>query len=431
MNGQHGAEFQIRGGVLASQEYQSTGAEGRYCKSFSLTIGSVSPSCAGMTRRSIRIWIMIHKWSSLVPTAFLFMLCVTGLPLIFHDEIDALTSGDAENALSGPASAEAGLPLDSIMATALAEKPGEVPLFMAFSQDSPLITVTTGPSPDAGGEEMSLLFFDRATGASLGPAPTNWFMDFLLQLHTDMFLGLPGALLLGAMGVLFVVALISGVVLYAPFMARQRFGTLRSSRNERVRRLDQHNLLGVVAFAWMVVIGVTGAINAFADPLTESWRDGEVAAMTAAYEGEPALPPSRYGSIDRAMASAQNALPGRSPQFIGFPGGAWSSGHHYAIFFQGDRPLTQNLLTPALVDAESGTLTDTRTMPALNQALMMSKPLHFGDYGGWPLKVVWALLTLVTIHVLWTGLMLWWRRKPADTERRIAELYRYPSEVPA
>lgn len=375
-----------------------------------------------MTRRTIRFWFLVHKWSSLVPTAFLFMLCVTGLPLIFHDEIDTAMGSDAGSALSGAASAESGLSLDALMARPLAEQPGDVPLFMAFSQDSPLLTITTGPAPDADGADMTLLFFDRATGASLGPAPGNPPMDFLLQLHTDMFLGLPGMWLLGAMGLLFVVALISGTVLYAPFMRRLRFGTVRRQRSARVRRLDQHNLFGVVALAWMAVIGLTGAINAFADPLTDAWRDGEVAAMAAAYAGQAPLPPARYGSIDAAMASAQAALPGRSPQFIGFPGGAWSSGHHYAIFFQGDRPLTQNLLTPALVDAETGQLTDARTMPALNQALMISKPLHFGDYGGMPLKIVWALLTLATIWVLWTGLLLWFRRRPGGIERRIEEI---------
>ena len=41
-----------------------------------------------MTRASIMIWAAVHKWTSLVCTAFLLMLCLTGLPLIFHDEID-------------------------------------------------------------------------------------------------------------------------------------------------------------------------------------------------------------------------------------------------------------------------------------------------------------------------------------------------------
>ena len=232
-----------------------------------------------MSRGTIKIWYLIHKWSGLIPTVFLLMLCVTGLPLIFHDEIDIAMGADSANALTGEPSAEGGLPLDRMLAAALAERPGEVPLFMAFSPDSPLLTVTTGPTPDAAGEDMSLLFLDRASGASLGPAPGNPLMDFLLQLHTDMFLGLPGMWVLGAMGLLFVVALISGTVLYAPFMRRIAFGTVRTERSPRVKRLDQHNLIGIVALAWMAVIGLTGAINAFADPLTDSWRDGEVAAI--------------------------------------------------------------------------------------------------------------------------------------------------------
>ena len=376
-----------------------------------------------MTRRTIRIWFLIHKWSSLIPMAFLLMLCVTGLPLIFHDEIDAATESGAQ-AFAGHPSAQSGLPLDGLLAKALAERPGEVPLFMAFSQDDPILTITTGPTPDAAAKDMTLLLFDRSTGASLGPVPVNPVMDFLLELHTDMLLGLAGMLVLGVMGLGFVLALISGVVLYTPFMRRLRFGTVRQARSERVRRLDQHNLFGIVALAWMLVIGLTGAINAFADPLTDSWRDGELAQMTAAYAGQPPLDPARYRSIDAAMASAQAALPGRSPQFIGFPGGDWSTGHHYAIFFQGDTPLTQNLLTPALVDAATGQLTDAATMPALNQALMMSKPLHFGDYGGLPLKIVWAVLTLATIWVLWTGLLLWWKRRRGYVDRRVEEIYR-------
>lgn len=375
-----------------------------------------------MTRTTIRSWYLIHKWSSIVSTLFLLMLCVTGLPLVFHDEIEALAGNEYEERLSELPSADGGLPLDTMLQSALAERPGEVPLFMAFSQDNSLLTVTTGPRPDAPGEDMTLLFFDRATGETLGPAPSGGVMDFLLQLHTDMFLGLPGMLFLGVMGVLFVVALISGLVLYAPFMRRLPFGALRMRRSRRVRWLDQHNLLGIVALAWAFVVGATGVINAFADPLIASWQNNELAEMTAAYADAPPLAPENYGSLDAAMASAQAALPGRAPQFIGFPGGAWSSKHHYAVFFQGDTPLTQHLLTPALIDAGSGDLTDARAMPALNQALMMSKPLHFGDYGGLPLKLLWALLDIATIWVLWTGILLWLRRSPAQIERRIDEI---------
>ncbi|MFY7834714.1 MAG: PepSY-associated TM helix domain-containing protein [Novosphingobium sp.] len=366
-----------------------------------------------MQNRTITAWAWAHKWSSLVCTLALFMLCLTGLPLIFHDEIEHLSeSGE----LQGAASARSGQPLDAVVASALADyaraagKPG-VPLFIGFSPDNPLITVTVGPRADAPGSEMRLFSYDRASGANVGEVVEDGVMDFLLQLHTDLLLGLPGMLFLGTMAVLFIVALVSGVVLYVPFMRRLAFGTLRHDRSARVRNLDQHNLIGVLALGWIAVIGLTGAINAFADPLTDVWRVTELESMVAKQGGQPALAPANYGSIDRAMAAAQAALPGQMPQFIGFPGGAWSSSRHYAIFFQGDTPLTSHVLTPALVDAASGRLIDVRPMPAYMQALMLSKPLHFGDYGGLMLKIVWALLTVGTLWVLWTGLVLWWGKR--------------------
>lgn len=387
-----------------------------------------------MTRGAVRGWYLVHKWTSLVCTAFLLMLCLTGLPLIFHHEIDILSGDPAALAETGVASsgADARLqPLDAMLAKALAARPGEVPVFMAFDNDRPQMTITTAPAPDSPAEAMTIQLWDRLTGAPTGQVDEGGVMHFILQLHTDMFLGLPGMLFLGAMGVAFVAAIVSGVVLYAPFMRKLAFGTLRTSRSTRLKWLDYHNLLGIVAAAWMLVVGLTGVINALATPIMQLWQRTELAEMTRAYAGQGAVPPSRYGSLDRAMAEARRALPGNNPQFIAFPGGSFSSKHHYAVFFQGDTPLTERLLTPALIDAEKGTFTDARPMPWYNQALSLSQPLHFGDYGGLPLKILWAALTLFTIIVLGSGLYLWLGKRHAPLEARIREVETGGQLVPA
>jgi uncharacterized iron-regulated membrane protein len=51
----------------------------------------------------------------------------------------------------------------------------------------------------------------------------------------------------------------------------------------------------------------------------------------------------------------------------------------------------------------------------------VSRPLHFGDYGGLPLKIIWALFDLVTIVILGSGLYLWLSRR-ASTEEAEQEL---------
>jgi uncharacterized iron-regulated membrane protein len=80
--------------------------------------------------------------------------------------------------------------------------------------------------------------------------------------------------------------------------------------------------------------------------------------------------------------------------------------------------LTRRLLTPALVDAGSGRLADMREMPLYAKALFISQPLHFGDYGGMPLKILWAILDLISIFLLGSGLYLW-LRKPVRESRKM------------
>lgn len=358
----------------------------------------------------IKAWVLVHKWTSLVCTVFLLMLCLTGLPLIFHEEIDRLSTGQPQVEMPGMGSSgenPALQPLDAMLAKALAARPGEVPVFMAFDNDRPSMTITTAPRPNSPGSEMTIQTFDRLTGRPTGTINEGGVMHFMLQLHTDMFLGLPGMLFLAVMGVLFVAAIVSGVVLYAPFMRKLGFGTLRTKRSSRLKWLDYHNLLGIVALAWMTVVGFTGIINALATPLFRHWQTTELAEMTRAYGDKAAVSPDRYGSIDRAMAAARRAMPGNRPQFIAFPGGTFSSPHHFAVFFQGATPLTERLLTTALIDAETDTFTDARPMPWYIKMLALSQPLHFGDYGGLPLKLLWAVLTVFTIIVLGSGVFLW------------------------
>lgn len=360
-----------------------------------------------MKHRTLRTWSAIHKGSSLVCTVFMLMLCLTGLPLIFHDNIDAALSGDQWQPAhpGGPM-----LSLDRILHIALAQQPGEVPLFMSFDTDRPVVNVTTGPAPHAPGADMHFASYDRTSG-DLVSNHQDGVMDFLLQLHTDLLLGLPGMLFLGFMGLLLLVAIVSGVVLYAPFMRKLRFGTLRVKRGRRLKWLDYHNLLGIVIVAWLTVVGITGVVNTLAVPLLETWRSQSLADLTAGYQDATVPAPNEMASLDRAVAQAVAAAPDMTLQFVAFPGSNWSTDHHYAIFLHGNTPLTSHIVTPVLVDARTDQFAGLREMPWYNKLLALSGPLHFGDYGGLPLKILWAALDLLTIIVLLSGLYLWLARR--------------------
>ena len=357
-----------------------------------------------MNNAAFKRWHVVHTWSSLVCTAFLLLLCVTGLPLIFHHEIDHALG----NAVEAPAMPAATPPvaLDVMAQQARARRAGEVIQYLIWERDEPdSAMLVMAPRPDTHPDATQTLVSDVRTGQVLGQPPSRTLTFVLLKLHTDMFAGLPGKLFLGFMGLLFLVSVISGVVVYGPLMRKLNFGTVRATRGRRIRWLDLHNLLGIATLVWVLVVGFTGVISTLADVVLQAWRNDQLADMVAAYKGSPVVQPQ--ASLDLAARNARAAAPGMEPAFIAFPGTNFSSAHHYAFFMRGDTPLTANLLKPVLVDAITGAVTDSRDLPWYVSAILIAKPLHFGDYAGLPLKILWAVLDVLAIIVLGSGLYLW------------------------
>ncbi|PBP97177.1 PepSY-associated TM helix domain-containing protein [Pseudomonas congelans] len=362
-----------------------------------------------MKSQTVRRWSIVHTWSSLICTLFLLMLAVTGLPLIFHHEIDHLL-GDAPHYKEMPADTPR-LDLEQLARAAEAHRPGEVMQYFGWDDEDPngvmaITAATAGTEPNS----SHTFALDARTGEALEmPSANGGFMMVMLRLHVDMYANLPGKLLLAFMGLLFVVAIVSGTVLYAPFMRKLEFGQVRVNKSTRTRWLDLHNLIGVVTLTWALVVGVTGVISACADLLIASWRNDALATMIAPYKDAPPL--TQRATATRLLEIAESAAPGMQADFIAFPGTRFSSEHHYAVFLKGNTHLTAHLATPVLIDAQSLQVTAVVERPWYMDALGMSQPLHFGDYGGMPMKVLWAVLDVLTIIVLGSGVYLWWVRR--------------------
>src|SRR3546814_14046109 len=109
--------------------------------------------------------------------------------------------------------------------------------------DEPIVYVNLGPSADTPPSGMHTALSDAYSGV-LVPAPqfNEGVLYWITRLHTDMLAGLPGKLFLGVMGVLFAIAIVSGVVLYRPFMAKLAFGTVRLERSRGVKWPDLPNM---------------------------------------------------------------------------------------------------------------------------------------------------------------------------------------------
>ncbi|MFT3815823.1 MAG: PepSY-associated TM helix domain-containing protein [Acidovorax sp.] len=393
-----------------------------------------------MLPRRLKLWRTAHTWSSLVCTLFLLVLCLTGLPLIFSEEIDGWLespSSQAEAVRLPPG----GVPLDAgrHVAAALALHGDEVAGLLGFLEDRTAAYVVTyrareGLDRFRAGQrtipgEQHLTSFDLFTGAVLRttsaglerPGIGRQVMEIIRDLHTDWFLGLAGNLFFAFMGLLFVLATVSGVVLYGPYMSRRPFGAVRADRSSRLKWLDLHNLLGIATMAWVLVVGATGVINDLDAVLSRMWDAVSYKPLRQKYSGEvPVEAPMT--SWQAAIDAGRRAQPDLDVERI-VPPGAFSPAH-FLLEGHGITPLTEKLHYAVLVDARTGEVTDVVTVPWYIKILLLSRPLHFGDYGGLPMKVLWALLDVVTIIVLASGLYLWLARRRARERAASEELVR-------
>lgn len=369
--------------------------------------------------RAVRIGIVVHRWSALLSTVVLLVLCVTGLPLVFRDEIVGMLE-PAAGQVGAPGKARADL--DAMVAAARGPQglfPGETVRWISFEQGRHEVWVALAPSYDAARRFDHVVRFDAATGhpnvvrLSRAAAPVS-VLGVVLRLHTELLFGSTGEWVLFVMAVLLVVATVSGVVLYSPYMRRLDFGTVRSDRGKRIRWLDLHNLLGICTAVWVLVVGITGALNAVADPAYDRWRTAALAEALAPYVHEPM--PKVTGSVEAAVRLAEAAMPGMRIRSVRYPDAELGSPHHYLVWAVGNTPLTSRLFAPVLVDARTGALVPVAAVPWHLKAIQLSRPLHFGDYGGLPLKLIWAALDILTVMVLATGIGLWFKRRPVLRE---------------
>lgn len=363
--------------------------------------------------QSIKRWFRWHRWTSLICTLFLLMLCLTGLPLIFGDEIDhALNPTHYEDLPAGTPAAN----LDRMVEVARTKYPGQILTSVFVDDDEPQVRVNMAPTWVPTDPLRHSLQFDSRTGKLLNDEPpvakqTPTFIDIMLDLHRGLFLDLPGELFLGLIGVLFVISIVSGIVLYGPFMKKLDFGTVRSGRSSRLKWLDLHNLLGIATGVWLLVVGLTGIINELSTPLFGLWQITDVKTMLDKYKGRPVPAAAELGSVQDAFHTVQAAVPNMRVISVVYPGNPFGSPYHYLVWAKGNEPLSSRLFSPALVDARTGKLEAVVKMPFYLRALEVSRPLHFGDYGGTPLKILWVVFDLVAIVVLVSGIYLWISRR--------------------
>jgi uncharacterized iron-regulated membrane protein len=354
-----------------------------------------------------------HRWSSLLATPLFLVLCITGTVLIFHKEIDAAL-GYVPSAKHSAVHKGARPLADSVAAVQAAHPADRIAIVSRASDERRgVLSVFVVPKGDTGFERGKPVYADTATAHLLpGVDPDKTPTGVFLELHAQWFLGPRGELVGALVALLVLVSLVSGVVVYAPYARRVAFGILRKGRGPRLMQIDLHNFIGCVVLGWLLVVTFTGLCLGFGSAAQALWRDTELESLkTQLNTGRGVDPEHPPLTIDRALAAAERAQPGWKANSIIFPATDLSTSQHYTVLLFGPEGVRQRMYRIALVEADTGRVADIRDLPPYLQIIQLSQPLHFGDYGGTALKVLWVLCSWLALFITGNGAWLWWNRR--------------------
>ncbi|MBB5710501.1 PepSY-associated TM helix domain-containing protein [Sphingomonas xinjiangensis] len=341
-----------------------------------------------------------HAAIGLLAGALLYLVCLSGTVLVFYQEWQRAEQSDApEMAQISPDAVQRGV--EAVMASERG-KPATTHLYIHLPVAKlPRTTITT---------DSQAVHLDAA-GNVASPEENGW-SEFLYALHYTLHLpGLYGMTVVGVLGMLMLALSLSGLIAH-PKIFRDAF-RLRARHRGGVGLSDWHNRLSVWTLPFGLAIGLTGAVIGLGSVtvyvVADRYYGGDVAAVYATVFGKEAKPdPAKAPLPD--VAAALRYMQAHYPQVavtyatLHDPG---TAGQHVQI--AGDHPRRLIFGEYYNFDAEgrfegSAGLADGAIG---QQAAASNYKLHFGNFGGLPVKIAYALFGLALTVVCATGVYIW------------------------
>lgn len=350
-----------------------------------------------------RLW-QIHSWLGLVAGLGLLVIGLSGSLLVFHDELEAAANRALVRVEPTP---HGRLPLDTLLARAQSqladyEITGWLPQWEEPTHADQLYVIRRGDN------EWLVATLDPYSGRILASPRLGktTLSGWLLELHYAFFADHVGLLIVGTFGVLLLALGVTGVWLYREFW--KNLFTLRWRRGARILFSDLHKFIGITSVAFNLVLGFTGAYWNFTHVIGE-WIAGE--------HEQKKIEQRLYAptlSLDAITRDAAQRLPGFRANFISLPSDAaapavtlWGAMEPHSWFTS---PYGSTILYDPQTGAHQST-NDLRAAGTWARVLDSFRPLHFGDFGGLPVKILWALGGLTPGALALTGFAIWWQRR--------------------
>ena len=354
----------------------------------------------------VRAMLAGHSALGLAFAALIYLVCFSGSIAVFTQEY-----GRWEQP-AGPVLHDASpQAADAAFRAVLAKNPKAHDLFVRLPEPaSPRLTVH---GDDAQGGDHT--WVADGTGKLVAEEKTPW-SQFQANLH--IFLHLPrawGGFIVGLTGVALLSSLVSGVLSH-PRVFKDAFA-FRWGGSKRLQEADLHNRISVWGLPFHLVVSLTGAFLGLTviivGVLALATFKGDTTKAYALFSGPPVADdprPAPVLDVAKALTTLKAAYPDARPiyLFIEHPG---ERGQHASV-----GAVTPGRLSRGEIHVIDGQAKLLGQVGYENgnlglKVLSAMTPLHFGWFGGWPVKVAYLLLGFGLTAVTSSGVAIWLARR--------------------
>lgn len=344
--------------------------------------------------------LSVHAAIGLVAGALLYLVSLSGAVAVFYQEWQRIEQrGVPEMASIAPAAVQRAV--EAVMASEKG-KPPTTHLYVHLPVEPlPRTTITT---------DTQAVHVDRS-GNIASPEEIAW-SDFLVQLHYTLNLpAVVGLTIVGGLGVMMLALSLSGVVAH-PRIFRDAF-RLRARDKGGVGLADWHNRLSVWTLPFTLAIAFTGAmigmayVTAFGMATTSYGGDLEaVYAPIFGGDGEPDKTPAPAPNVVAALDYMRDHHPKADLTYVTLhdPG---TAGQHIQLLGEHKRRLVFGEYYTFDADGRFHAIAGLADGTLGQQAAASNYRLHFGNFGGLPVKAGYFVLGLVLTAICATGTYIW------------------------
>ena len=363
-----------------------------------------------MKAATLRTYLSVHTWVGLVAGMGLFIAFYAGSIIVFVHELQGW-----ERPVETAPARDVGLAqAQTLVDRVLAKHPEADHAFF--------VTL-----PGEHGPRPLLYWYDEKTaeqhrftleGEDLRQAPARaGFVEFIYDLHFTA--GLPrtaGMYLFGVFCILYGLALVSGVVIYAPGFLKDLFA-LRLGRNIKRMWQDAHNVIGMLSPPFHVIFAWSGAVLTIGFIMLAPFQflvyeNKLLGILETDFDVAPHVEPAGVAQPMLPMAElvrrAELALPGLAVESLNYHEVGDANAQ---VTLYGELPQRRlNSMGGVALNAASGELIKAlppKDYPPGMAFLRGLQHLHYGNFGDMAVKWLYFVLGMAGAFLFYSGNLLW------------------------